>query len=183
MAHGYHVKLQCQLYIRNGTLQITIYEKSQIEHTSVRIIHANPNTLDLISWLYYMYQVGDTNSPNIWRVSFPTMLPGWLARTGPKHSTSVSSSAEVAVPLSVDKKEVALGIPNPDTPLAVKALPGPQLDEAPAVLCGSRHSLPSTLQVVTPFLSPVTLQVKIIIPPGQVGGAAVSWPATLSEVD
>ena len=104
----------------------------------------------------------------------PTLFWEALDKAGPKHSTTIPSSAEVALPLSVDKKEVALGIPNPDTPLAVKALPGPQLDEAPAVLCGSRHSLPSTLQVVTPFLSPVTLQVKIIIPPGQVGGAAVS---------
>ena len=83
------------------------------------------------------------------------------------------------MPLSVDVKEVALGIPNPVTPLAVKALPGPHVDVASTVLCERIHSLlPPTLQIVTPFLSPVRVQVKIIIPPGQVGGAVLNCPAT-----
>ena len=109
----------------------------------------------------------------------PTLFWVALDRAGPKHSTTIPSSAEVAVPLSVDKKVVAFVIPNPVTAIAVKALPGPQLDEAPAVVCESRHSLlPPTLQTVIPVLSPVTVQVKIIIPPGQVGGAPVNCPAT-----
>ena len=119
------------------------------------------------------------NLPNIWRELFPTVFPGCLTRFGPKHSTSVPFSSEVAVPLSVDEKEVALVIPNPFPGVAMKVLPGPQLDVAPAVLCDSRHSLfPLTLQMVTPLMSPVTVQVKTIIPPGQVGGAAVNCPAT-----
>ena len=83
------------------------------------------------------------------------------------------------MPLSVDKKEVAFVVPNPDTAVAVKALSGPHVDVVSAVLCERIHSLlPPTLQMVTPFLSPVRVQVKIIIPPGQVGGAAVNCPAT-----
>ena len=110
------------------------------------------------------------------------MFPASLRRSGPKHSTSVSSSAEVAVPLSIDEKEVPL-VPNPVAPIAVKALPGPQVDVVPAVVCDSRHSLlPPTLQMVTPLMSPVTVQVKTIVPPGQVGGAAVNCPATLPGV-
>ena len=48
---------------------------------------------------------------------------------GPKHSTSVPFSAGVAVPLSVDVKEVALVVPNPAPDMAVKALLGPQIEE------------------------------------------------------
>ena len=112
------------------------------------------------------------------------MFPASLLRSGPKHSTSVSSIAEVAVPLSIDEKEVPL-VPNPAPDVAVKvlALPGPHIDVAPAVLCDRRHSLlPFTLQRVTPSLSPVTVQVKTIVPPGQVGGAAVNCPVTLPGV-
>ena len=102
-----------------------------------------------------------------------------LSRPGPKHSTSVSSSAEVAVPLSIDEKEVALAVPNPVPDVAVKALPGPQVREPPALLCARTHSLfPSTLQMVIPFLSPVTVHLKVKVSPGQVGEAAVSCPVT-----
>ena len=104
------------------------------------------------------------------------MFPASLNRAGPKHSTSVSSSSEAAVPLSVDENEVAL-VPNPVIPLAPKAPPGPQVAVAPAVLCDRRHSLlPFTLQIVIPL--PVTVQVKTIVTPGQVGGAAVNSAVT-----
>ena len=63
----------------------------------------------------------------------PTLFLAVLLRFGPKHSTSVPFSAEVAVPLSVDEKEVAL-VPNPVTGVAVKALPDPQVAVAPTVL-------------------------------------------------
>ena len=115
--------------------------------------------------------------PNIYRILFPTMFPASLEKAGPKHSTSVPSSSEVAVPLSVDEKEVAF-VPNPVPVVDVKTRPAPQLDVVPAVLCASRHSVPPTLQMVTPFEFPVTVQVKLIIPPGQVGGAALNCPAT-----
>ena len=83
-----------------------------------------------------------------------------------------------AVPVSVDEKEVEL-LPNSAPGLAVKALPGPHVDAALAVLCVRIHSLlPFTLQMVTPFLSPPTVQLKIKLLPGQVGGASVNRPAT-----
>ena len=53
------------------------------------------------------------------------MFPVSLDKAGPKHSTRVPSSSEVAVPLSVDEKEVAL-VPNPVPVATVKGLPGPQ---------------------------------------------------------
>ena len=110
------------------------------------------------------------------------MFPAFLNRAGPKHSTSVSSSSEAAVPLSVDENEVAL-VPNPVIPLALKAPPGPQVAVAPAVLCDRRHSLlPFTLQRVTPLWSPATVQLIVKLPPGQVGGAAVNHPATSPEI-
>ena len=110
---------------------------------------------------------------------FPTLFSASLDNAGPKHSTTVRSSVEVAVLLSVDEKEGAL-VPNPVTPLAVKVLSaGPQLDVVSAVLCPSRHSLfPPTLQMVTPLMSPVTVHLKVKVSPGQVGGGAVSCPAT-----
>ena len=110
---------------------------------------------------------------------FPTLFSASLDNAGPKHSTTVRSSVEVAVLLSVDEKEVAF-VPNPVTPLAVKVLSaGPQLDVVPAVLCVSRHSLlPLTLQMVIPFLSPVTVHLKVKVSPGQVGGGAVNCPVT-----
>ena len=116
--------------------------------------------------------------PNTWSVLLPTMFPGSLARFGPKLSTSVPFSAEVAVPLSVDEKEVAV-VPNSAPDVALKALPAPHVDVTPAVLCARKHSLLlPTLQIVTPLLSPVTVHLKVKVPPGQVGGAAVNCPAT-----
>ena len=53
------------------------------------------------------------------------MFPASLEKAGPKHSTSVSFSAEVAVPLRVDEKEVAL-VPNPVPVVTVKGLPDQQ---------------------------------------------------------
>ena len=116
---------------------------------------------------------------NIWSVLPPTLFPASLARPGPKHSNSVPSSPRVAVPLSVDEKEVTL-VPNPVPVVTVKALPGPQVDEALAVLCPRIHSLlpPPTLQIVVPLMSPATVHLKVKVSPGQVGGAAVNCPAT-----
>ena len=86
------------------------------------------------------------------------------------------------MPLSVDEKEVAF-VPNSVPGLAVKTPPGPHVDMESAVfvLCDNRHSLlpPPTLQMVIPFLSPVTVHLKVKLSPGQVGGAAVNCPATL----
>ena len=107
-----------------------------------------------------------------------TQFPGsLLPRSGPKHSTSVPFSVGFAVPLSVDKKEVA-PVPNPVPDVAVKA---PQVTVEVVGLCGRLHSslvLLPTLQVVNPLLSPVTVQLKVKVPPGQVGGAAVNCPVT-----
>ena len=109
----------------------------------------------------------------------PTMFPGSTLLAGPKHSTSISFSAGVAVPLSVDEKELAV-VPNPVPDLALKALPGPQIGEL-VDLCGRIHSslvLLPTLQVVNPFISPVTIHVKVKVSSGQVGEAAVNCPVT-----
>ena len=114
---------------------------------------------------------------------FPTLFPESLEKAGPKHSTSEPFSVEVAVPLSVDEKEVAF-VPNPVPVVTVKGLPDPQGRGASAILCSKVHSLlPTTLQVVSPSSSPVTLQIKVKVSPGQVGGAAVSCPATISGWD
>ena len=84
-----------------------------------------------------------------------------LSRLGPKHSTSVPFSAGVAVPLSVDEKEVGL-VPNPVPDLAVKSLSGPHLDVVRTVPCERIHSLlPFILQMVTPLASPVTVHLKV----------------------
>ena len=108
----------------------------------------------------------------------PTLLSASLDKAGPKHSTSVPFSEEDAVTLSVDVKEVAFVVPNPVPVIAVKVLFGPQVDVAPAVLCERIHSLlPPTLQMVTPFLSPPTVHLKVKASPGQVGGGAVNCPA------
>ena len=56
------------------------------------------------------------------------LFPGATLLAGPKHSTNVPLSAEVAVPLSVDEKEVAL-VPNPVPDLAVNVSLGPQIEE------------------------------------------------------
>ena len=82
------------------------------------------------------------------------------------------------MPLNVDKKERPF-VPNSAPDVAVKALFGPHVDVAPAVLCARIHSrLPPTLQVVIPLLAPVTIHLKMKVSPGQVGGAAVNCPAT-----
>ena len=117
------------------------------------------------------------NAPNILRLLFPTLFPGSTLLAGPKHSTSTPFSVGVAVPLSVDLKEVALP-PKPIPELAVKTKPGPQIEDE-LDPCTKTHSLfPPTLQVVIPFMSPPTVQVKVKVLPGQVGGAAVNCPAT-----
>ena len=106
------------------------------------------------------------------------MFPASLEKAGPKHSTSVPFSSKVAVPLNVDEKEVAL-VPNPVPVVTVKGLPDPQGLGSSAVLCTREHSLlPTTLQTVIPFLSPVTVHLKVKVSPGQVGGAAVNCAAT-----
>ena len=93
-----------------------------------------------------------------------------------KHSISVPLSAGDAVTVSVDEKEVAFITPNPVTVVAVKT--DPHVD-TPAVLCARRHELlPSTLQVVCPFMSPVTIHLKVEVSSGQVGGTGVNCPAT-----
>ena len=108
------------------------------------------------------------------------LFPGSTLLAGPKHSTSVPFSAGVAVLLSVDEKEVALVSPNPVPGLAVKASPGPHIEEDDDLCCRGLHSLlPPTLHVVSPLMSPVTVHLKVKISPGQVGGAAVNCPATL----
>ena len=107
----------------------------------------------------------------------PTLFPGSTLLAGPKHSTSIPSSLEVAVPLSVDVKEGPF-VPNPVPDLAVKTSLGPQIDEDD-ILCTRLQSLPAfTLQMVTPFLSPVTVHLKVKVSPGQMGGGAVNSPDT-----
>ena len=101
------------------------------------------------------------------------MFPAALDNAGPKHSTSVLFSAGVAVPLSVDVKEVAL-VPNPVTGVMVNASLSPHIVEEVDV-CAREHSLLlPTLQIVNPFLSPPTVHLKVNVLPGQVGGAAVN---------
>ena len=110
----------------------------------------------------------------------PTLFCGSTLLAGPKHSTTVLFSAEIAVPLSVDEKEVALVPgPNPVPDLALKGSPDPQVEEDDN-LCSRRHSLfPPTLQTVIPLMSPVTVHLKVKVSSGQVGRAAVNCPATL----
>ena len=107
------------------------------------------------------------------------MFPVSLEKAGPKHSTSVPFSSEVEVPLSVDENKVAF-VPNSVPVVAVKRLPdSPQGPGALAVLCTREHSLlPPNFQMVIPFLSPVTVHLKVKVSPGQVGGGAVNCPAT-----
>ena len=109
-------------------------------------------------------------------VLLPTLFPRFTLLAGPKHSTTVPSSSEVAVPLSVDVKEVAL-VPNPVPDLAVNVSPGPQIEEE-VDLCTRVHSLLlPTLQMVIFIMLPPTVHVKVKVSPGQVGGAAVICPA------
>ena len=57
-----------------------------------------------------------------------TLFPESTLLADPKHSTSVPFSAESAVPLSVDVKELAL-VPKPVRGLAVKSSLGPQIED------------------------------------------------------
>ena len=117
--------------------------------------------------------------PIIWSVLYPTLFPASLEKAGPKHSTSVPFSVRSPAPPSSDEKYAAL-VPNPLSVVTVKGLPEPHGPGALAVLCSRPHSLlPPALQMVIPFLSPVTLHLKVKVSPGQVGGASVSCPATL----
>ena len=105
------------------------------------------------------------------------MFPGSTLLAGPKHSTSVPFNAEVAVPLNVDVKKEPL-VPNPVSGLAVNVFPQTAMDVA---LCTRIHSmLPPTLQIVTPFTSPVTVHLKVKVSPGQVGRAAMNCPVAAS---
>ena len=109
---------------------------------------------------------------------FPTRFSGSTLLAGPKHSTSVPSSTLVALTLSVDVKEVAF-VPNPVPGVALKTLPGPQTEVEVDDRCTRGHSLlPPTLQTVVSLLPLVTVQVKLKISLGQVGGAAANWPTT-----
>ena len=107
----------------------------------------------------------------------PTRFSGFTLSAGPKHSISVPLSAGAAVPLSVEVKEVAV-VPNPAPGVAVKTLPGPQI-VVEFDRCTRIHSMLSfSLQMVSPLVSPVTLQVKVNESPGQVRGAEVNCPVT-----
>ena len=125
--------------------------------------------------------VNKTYLPTIWRVPLPTMFPGSTLLSGPKHSNSMLSILELAVPLRDDENEVAV-VPNPIPDLAVKSLSGPQTEEEESDLCRRGHSLFSpTLQVVIPVLVPSTVHVKEKVSPEHVGGAALNCPATHPE--
>ena len=104
-----------------------------------------------------------------------------MEKAGPKHSTSVPSSGRVAIPVSVDVNDVALVPgPNPIPGLAVNSLFGPHCT-LPATICDKGHSkVPPTftLQMVTPFLLPKTVHLKVKGSPGQVGEAAMNCPLT-----
>ena len=107
-----------------------------------------------------------------------TLFSVFKLEAGPKHSTNVSSSMGVALPLRVDEKEVAF-VPNSGPGVAVKAVAEPQGPGVLAILCPKRHELPPppTLQNVVPVTS-LTVQLKEKVSPGQVGGAGVNCPAT-----
>ena len=113
-------------------------------------------------------------------VLFPALFPESRVTAGPKHSTTVPFNTGSAVALSVEVKGPLAPGPNPLSGVAVKArLPslGPQVAVA-VDICDRVHRLllPFTLQRVVPL--PVTLHLKVMVLPGQVGGAAVSCPVT-----
>ena len=109
------------------------------------------------------------------------MFPGSTLLSGPKHSNSILSILELAVPLRDEENEGPL-VPNPIPDLAVKSLSGPQTEEEESDLCRRGHSLFSpTLQVVIPVLVPSTVHVKEKVSPEHVGGAALNCPATHPE--
>ena len=106
----------------------------------------------------------------------PTLFPGSIELAGPKHSTSVPFSVGVAVALSVDVNK-GPSVPNPVMRVAVKTSPGPQTAVPPDVICPRSHKkllLPATLQSVIPPMLPLTVQVKVTVSSGQVGGAGVN---------
>lgn len=78
--------------------------------------------------------VNKTYLPTIWRVPLPTMFPGCTLLSGPKHSNSILSILELAVPFRDEENEGPL-VPNPIPDLAVKSLSGPQTDEEESDLC------------------------------------------------
>ena len=109
----------------------------------------------------------------------PTLFSCSRVAAGPKHSTTVPSSAG---PLSVDEKEVAL-VANPVPGAAVKArLPsiGPQ-EALPVDRCArvQKLLLPFTLQMVVPL--PFTVHLKVMVPPGHVERAGNNCPATKQD--
>ena len=111
------------------------------------------------------------------------MFPTSLARVGPKHSTSVPSSATSVIPqLNVDVNEVAVVVLN----LASQTPPGPQSSVSFGLLWVRPHSvplLPPTLQMVIPLLSPATVHRKVKGSWGQEGGGAVNCPPATSPGD
>ena len=91
------------------------------------------------------------------------MFTGCTLLPGPKHSTSIPSSAGFAVPLRVDEKKVVF-VPNPVPGLAMKASFCPQMEENVDV-CSRVHSvLRPILQVLTPLMFPKTVQLKVKVP-------------------
>ena len=109
------------------------------------------------------------------------MFPVSTLLAGPKHSTSVPFRVGVAIPLSVDVKEVALA-PKPVPGRDVKVSLGPQTAGYVDVCTRLHSSIPATFHVVTLFKSPPTVHLKVNGSPGQVGGAAVNCPVTSSRV-
>ena len=109
------------------------------------------------------------------------MFPGFKLFPGPKHSISVPFKVRFPVPLSVDEKEVKF-LANPVRGVALKASFVPQVSSE-IDLCVSEHSLlpPPTLQMVIPFLFPVTVHLNVKVSPGQAGGALMNCPAATSE--
>ena len=106
------------------------------------------------------------------------MFPGFTLLSGPKHSTSVPLSVGAAVTLRVDVKEVASLVANSVPDLALKVSLGPQVEEKVHLWKRLHSLLPFTLQMVNPFMSPVTVHLNVKVSPGQVGGAAINCPAT-----
>lgn len=112
-------------------------------------------------------------------VPLPTLFSASVEKAGPKHSTSVPFSARVAIPVSVDVNEVApVPGPNPVLGVAVNSLLGPHRT-LPVTICERGHSkVPLTFQMVTPFLFPSTVHLKVKGSPGQVGEAVINCPLT-----
>jgi len=113
-------------------------------------------------------------------VLLPTLFPESKEAPGPKHSTTVPFNTGSAVALSVDVKGPLAPRPNPLSGIAVKArLPSLVSQVTVAVdICirVQRLLLLFTLQRVVPL--PATVHLKVKVSPGQVGGGAVSCPAT-----